>query len=104
MFGILGTFTAYEWIRRRTLHYPPLRRIAPLLAGVVLLGWLGMGGRDGRTDVMAHVLGFAAGVGLGSTAGVLRLPDRLGETAQLALGILAGLIPIIGWIVATAPG
>lgn len=101
VFGVLGALTAYEWMRRRALHYPQIRRIAPLLAGAVLLGWLGVGGSGGRTDVMAHFLGFGAGLGLGTLTGWLRLPDRLGELHQVVLGWLGVGLVILGWLLAT---
>jgi len=101
VFGVLGVLTAYEWMRRRALHYPPLRRIAPLLGGAVLLGFLGVGGEGGRTDVMAHFFGFGMGLVLGALTGFLRLPDRLGETAQIAIGLLAPVLVVVGWLFAT---
>ncbi len=36
------------------------RLFAPVMAGLILLGWLGAG--DWQTDVVAHATGFAAGV------------------------------------------
>lgn len=49
------------------------KRNSPLIAGVVLLSLLGVGGP--RTDVTAHVTGFLSGLVLGWFA--CRLPNRL---------------------------
>jgi membrane associated rhomboid family serine protease len=62
VFGALGLLTgAGLW---HSLRHPDrrglLRTFAPLVAGLVLLSWLGIGGP--RTDVSAHFLGFAAGL------------------------------------------
>ena len=82
--GTLGLLASYEWVRRHALGLGPLRRWAPLMAGAALLGYLGMGGDPAspqaqRTDVVAHVTGFLAGVLIGFVTGHLRLPDRLGR-------------------------
>ncbi|MGH8019017.1 MAG: rhomboid family intramembrane serine protease [Opitutaceae bacterium] len=43
---------------------PWVRRLfVPLMAGLILLGWLGAG--DWQTDVVAHATGFAAGIAVG---------------------------------------
>ncbi|MBB07114.1 MAG: hypothetical protein CMN03_02470 [Roseibacillus sp.] len=41
--------------------------ILPLIAGGILLGWFGAGGGDpnSRVDVLAHVMGFVAGILMG---------------------------------------
>ena len=62
VFGALGLLTgAGLWDSLRHPHRGGwLRTFAPLVAGLVLLSWLGIGGP--RTDVSAHFLGFAAGL------------------------------------------
>ena len=98
VFGTLGLLASYEWVRRSALGLSTLRRWAPLLAAGVLLGYLGMGGdpespQAQRTDVIAHVTGFAAGGLLGFLAGCLRLPDRLGRRGQaLCIGVSVALL------------
>lgn len=47
------------------------RTTAPLLAGMVLLGWLGSGGDNPNTDVLGHMLGFSAGVVAGGAVGAV---------------------------------
>ena len=65
LFGALGVLAGY-WRRARTIPWRGgIRRWAPLAGGVMLLVFLGTSGE--RTDVGAHVAGFAVGglIGLG---------------------------------------
>jgi membrane associated rhomboid family serine protease len=63
--GILAALGSLELFRHpRTL---PWRRIvAPLLGGLILLGWMGGGSPGSLTDVGAHIAGFLCGLALGS--------------------------------------
>ena len=65
--GILSGFGISETLRER-VGQPWLRITAPVLAGVILLGWLG-GGHDPQTDVLGHVFGFGSGLAAGAAAG-----------------------------------
>lgn len=66
--GILSGLGVASTLRApRRLPWPKLA--APLLAGIVLLGWLGGGSHGGNTDVLGHVCGFAAGLTAGSVIG-----------------------------------
>ncbi|MEX1049380.1 MAG: rhomboid family intramembrane serine protease [Akkermansiaceae bacterium] len=67
--GILTGLGAAESLRERARR-PWLRITVPLVAGFILLGWLG-GATEGNTDVMGHVFGFTSGLAAGVTAGVL---------------------------------
>lgn len=67
--GILTGLGAAESMRERARR-PWLRITAPLVAGFILLGWLG-GATEGNTDVMGHVFGFASGLAAGVAAGML---------------------------------
>lgn len=91
VFALLGVQAAYEWMRRAELPFAALRRVAPLLGALVLLGYLGMGGEDGSgsVDIGAHVFGFSAGLVGGLVAGWLQLPARLGLSGQRLCGALA---------------
>jgi membrane associated rhomboid family serine protease len=95
VFTALGMLAAHSWRVRYSPSQRWARQWAPLVGGVVLLGWFGSGGDDGaapvRVDVVAHVLGFAAGVLLGALAAqpwgrraLARLPQWLGGLAALA--------------------
>ncbi len=92
IFGALGLFTSYVWRRRRSTDSRWPYRWAPVIAGVALLAYTGVGGE--RTDIGAHLAGFGCGVAIGAIYGVLgdRLPvgrDVQKITAALALGIIA---------------
>jgi rhomboid protease GluP len=73
-------------------------RAAGLVAALVLLAFLGTG--DAHTDILAHALGFATGLGLGAILG--RWPPPAGRRAQQVYGIstLAGFIA--AWATALA--
>ncbi|MES2474589.1 MAG: rhomboid family intramembrane serine protease [Verrucomicrobiota bacterium] len=71
--GILSGVGLVETLRER-VRLPWLRIAAPVVAGVVLLGWLGGGEAGSNTDVMGHVLGFGSGLVAGTAAGML-LPE-----------------------------
>ena len=67
-FGALGMLVGVgAYVAWRSRSYRKLGTVlVPIGAGVVLLGWLGVGGE--RTDVLGHVMGFAAGSVLGLVA------------------------------------
>jgi rhomboid protease GluP len=67
--GILSGVGIAETLRERA-HLPWLRILAPVVAGLVLLGWLG-GGSSPQTDVLGHVFGFGSGVAAGALVGAL---------------------------------
>ncbi len=94
VFSALGMVAAYVWTRRRHMPASAFVRWAPLVSGIVLLGYFGAGG--GRTDVVAHLAGFCCGLLLGALYSTLgdrvlfsaRVHSVLG-TAALALLVLA---------------
>lgn len=65
--GILSGVGIVETLRERA-RQPWLRITAPVIAGIILLGWLG-GGHDPQTDVLGHVFGFGSGLVAGAAAG-----------------------------------
>jgi len=92
VFTALGLMAAHSW---RTRFYLPQRRVlrwAPLVAGVILLGWFGSGGEG--TDLVAHALGFVFGALLGAAAAVPRaamLLDRLPQWCP-GLAVLGSMV------------
>lgn len=80
VFGALGILSGIGLVEnfRENVRMPWLRVLAPLLAGFVLLGWLGGAAPGSRTDVLGHVFGFSAGV----MAGVLCRYFVTSETLQ----------------------
>ena len=67
---------------------------------MILLGYLGTSGE--RTDVMAHLGGFVAGILVGAVLSRMRAPERLSPGAQLALGLLAPVMLAVAWAAALA--
>jgi len=85
VFAALGLLAAYSWRRRREEGGRWAFRWSPLIAGVALLAFTGSGGE--RTDVLAHITGFAAGAASGwwharrRTLGAIPAPNKLQATA-----------------------
>lgn len=70
--------------------------VVPVAAGLGLLAMLGSGGE--RTDLGAHLFGFAAGVPLGALAGtVLWRLGRVPAGAGVFLGTVAALTIPLAW-------
>ena len=78
--GILSGHGVAETLRENE-PLPWLRIFAPVLAGVIMLGWLG-GGHDPNTDVLGHVFGFGTGLVAGSLVGVLQGKHRSIKTTD----------------------
>jgi membrane associated rhomboid family serine protease len=95
VFAALGMLAAHSW--RTRLHLPQrwALRWAPLVAGVVLLAWLGTAG-DG-TDVVAHVLGFAVGVLIGAAAALPSVGWLLQRIPQWVAGLAALASLAVAW-------
>jgi len=56
------------------------RVAAPVLAGLVLLGWLGGGGPNTNTDVLGHAFGFGSGLISGVIVGEIRQKNARSPT------------------------
>jgi len=93
VFATLGLLAAYAWRRRRDPGDRWAYRWAPLVAGVILLGFTGAGGE--RTDVLAHLTGFAMGALAGIAHATLRIPR--GRVAQWTCGGLALTGLLLAW-------
>jgi len=67
VFGALGILSGLGLasMRRSGPHLPLARTTAPLIAGIILLGWLGTGRPGDNTDVLGHVMGFCSGLATG---------------------------------------
>ncbi|BCR04150.1 rhomboid family intramembrane serine protease [Desulfuromonas versatilis] len=97
VFGAVGILGGESLLRnrRRLLRRWPL----PLAAAGALLAMLGTGGE--RTDLGAHLFGFAAGTLLGLAVGRLQnhpWPHRPLGNALLAA--TAALVPLLAWLAA----
>ncbi len=100
VFAALGVMVAHALRPRSSMHEKAMRRWSPLIGGVVLFAFTGVGGEN--TDVRAHLTGFFGGLAIGWF--VSRLPDRLLASGQVqaAAGITATSIVIIAWTAAIA--
>jgi rhomboid protease GluP len=91
VFAALGLIAAHSWRERFALPQRWARRWGPLIAGVILLGWLGSAGEN--TDLVAHAGGFALGTLLGAVAALPAARRVLAHMPQwLAGAIAAGAI------------
>jgi membrane associated rhomboid family serine protease len=100
VFTVLGALAAFSW--RDRFRHPQrwARRWSPLVAGVILLGWMGSEGE--HTDVVAHVTGFVVGAVLGALVAVVRVRESLARVPQWISGALAIAVVTIAWIFALA--
>jgi rhomboid protease GluP len=98
VFAALGILSAYAWVLETASDLRWAKRLGPLIAGVMLLGFLGAGGE--RTDVVAHVTGFISGCVLGVILG--KIPERRFESraVQLAAGAFASITVAAAWLLA----
>lgn len=95
VFTALGLMSAYTWRERLRLPQRWVQRWGPLVAGIILLGWLGTAGKE--TDIMAHILGFAIGVLLGAIAALPAASRRLHNIPQWPAGLAAIAIVAAAW-------
>lgn len=74
VFGALGILTGlgFSTSLRNHSRMSWMKVAAPVLAGLVLLGWLGGGGGNPDTDVLGHIFGFASGLVSGMIVGEMR--------------------------------
>jgi membrane associated rhomboid family serine protease len=96
VFATLGLLAAYAWRKRAGQGDRWAYRWAPLVAGVILLGFTGAGGE--RTDVLAHLTGFAMGALAGIAHATWRAPR--GAVAQVAAGLLSLTLVGVAWMLA----
>lgn len=98
VFSALGILVAHAFREKFSMTPNAMKRWSPLIAGVLLLAFIGVGGE--RTDVGAHVTGFIAGMVVGWIG--VRLPtdwlDR--KYVQEAAGCMAAAILIASWLLA----
>lgn len=96
-FGAIGILAATLY-QRRALSGTRFRRWTPPMIALILLGYLGVS--EGRTDVMAHVLGAVSGAVLGLLLGrvplrLLHRPDTQGISGAIALALV-----VLSWFLA----
>jgi membrane associated rhomboid family serine protease len=95
VFATLGLLSAYAWRRESAPQLRWARRWAPLIAGIILLAFTGAGGE--RTDVVAHVMGFAAGAGLGALWARVDPARFMNRGLQWVAGAIAIASIVVAW-------
>ena len=98
IFAAVGLLAALRQKWRPGRMSSSLRDWVPLAGGVMLLALLGFS--EGQTDILAHVFGFASGVGVGA---LLAWRDRRwpeDRPAQLKSAWAAGAIVALAWLCA----
>lgn len=98
IFAAVGILAATSW----SLREPGKRRWVPIGGGIALLAFIGMGGE--RTDIFAHVAGFAAGCLLGAGYGFLMRRITLTARQRTFVGIGATVFFTLTWVPAIATG
>jgi rhomboid protease GluP len=98
VFAALGILSAYAWTLETATNLRWAKRLGPLIAGVILLGFLGAGGE--RTDVVAHITGFASGCAIGVLFGKTREQRFESRTLQLLAGAFAIATIGVAWLFA----
>lgn len=98
VFAALGLLSAVAWVRRQSLDHRWAYRLAPLVGGVVLLAYTGLGGE--RTDVGAHVAGFAVGLASGTVYALGEQRTIFVTKHQWLFGNLAIAVIVVGWLFA----
>jgi len=99
VFTALGLLAAHSWSTRRQLPQRWAQRWAPLIAGALLLGWMGTGGQDATqpdsesaadsVDIVAHVAGFVVGGALGALVAVAAVERVVNRVPQWLSGLAA---------------
>jgi len=93
-FGALGLGPTYVWRRGYFKGRGWRRGLAPIFAAIALLAYTGVGGEN--TDVVAHFMGFAAGVMFGILAATFDV-RRLGVSGQYLAGMAAAGLVTYAW-------
>jgi membrane associated rhomboid family serine protease len=97
IFGAVGMLGGIGLVRRRRAKESGQRSWIAIAASLALLGMLGSSGA--RVDVLAHLLGFFAGIFLGTTV-ELFLPVRPGASVQWVCGSATVAVLVYCWIMA----
>jgi rhomboid protease GluP len=109
VFAALGSLTAVQWSRKLASGRDKAKRWVPLLGGILLLGWNGMGGArydpwsglqrpaDNNTDVGAHLAGFVCGLAVGFALWRVREQGKLTPTMERWAAILTPSVALLAW-------
>ena len=100
VFGALGLLVSTDFMTRVSSPHTRSRwhLLLPLGAGLALLAYLGVGEEEhSRTDYMAHLWGFCAGLALGAFATIARIRERTSPTTQRLAALLAPALIVAAW-------
>jgi len=100
-FAAIGIVGAFVWRRGYYRAIDWRRSLAPIFAAVAMLAFTGLSGEN--TDVLAHVMGFAAGLCSGLIAAGFEI-QRFGTVAQTTCGLCAALLVATAWALAGHAG
>lgn len=100
VFAMLGLLAAYAWRRRADAGERWAYRWAPLIAGVFMLAFTGVGGEN--TDVLAHLTGFVMGVAAGALLAVRE--HMFGARVQWLCGVATLGVVGVAWTLALSQG
>ena len=98
VFAALGVMVAHALRPRSSTEEKLMKRWSPLIGGVLLLAFIGVGGE--RTDVGAHVTGFLGGLAIGWLG--CRVPTHWlsSRNVQLFAGLASVGVVITAWVFA----
>jgi membrane associated rhomboid family serine protease len=104
VFAALGMLAAFTWRRGAYRSASWRTRAAPLTAALGLLAFTGTGGgtAGGNVDIIAHLTGFVAGLGLGVLLATRRLPRQPMHQRWAGALAVAALTGAWLWAFATA--
>lgn len=107
VFTALGLLAAHSWRLRSSYRQRWAVRWAPLVGGVVLLGWFGSGGGEdpnavAQIDIVAHAAGFVVGCMLGALVAQPWARQTLARIPQWLSGLAALASIAIAWACALA--
>jgi hypothetical protein len=109
VFAALGLVAAHAWRTRGQRSAGGLRRWAPLVAGVAMLGFFGAGAADPAaqdadpTNVLSHALGFLCGVAWGVLVATRRGARALEAIPAWLAGIAVPAAVAFAWGLALWP-
>jgi membrane associated rhomboid family serine protease len=98
VFAALGLLVGFAWRHGLTLRDRFKYAYGPVFGGVALLALLGAG--DQHVDVLAHALGFVAGVATGWLYSRLGVPRSRGRGVQWTAGAAALGLVALAWALA----
>lgn len=95
VFAALGLLATYFSVPGRLNRETWARRWAPIVGGLWVLTWLGTG--DARTDVVAHLTGFIAGLLMGILLGRVPAPKHRDPALQWLAGLIGMGVVLGAW-------